>query len=514
MSILSLVLLCGCPCQPTGVPSAAFTADIRYGKIPLTVQFTDTSVPGDSPITAWAWRFGDDETSTEQNPIHIYKKAGNYDVSLTATNAQGNDTVTQTAYIVAGNVWARRFGGALNDTAQGMCRTKDGDCIIVGSTENAEDGTLDAYVVKVNSLGERVWARTFGGPDNDIAYAVLEADNGDLLVAGSTRSYGAGAEDMYLLRLDDSGVELWHKAYGLTSLEAAYDIVAAGTEEYLLVGETRSYGPDYTDVYMVKVDDEGKTLSGWPKHVAGPGRNIARAACKTKDGGFAMAGYTGTATSGVNNDVYALKIDAAGTVQWEKTYGGSGDDRGYDLVENSSGSLFICGFYTTTTINGIDMLLAELDDEGNVTRGTTFGGARREKGAAIIPVTSGYLLLGAVDSSSTNDDFFLVKASAEGNTYWSRTFGGAEDDNPIGLAEGGGGFLLAGSTRSYTAGESDFYLVKTNADGYGPSEAPVTALAEGETTEGEVTEGEAAEGEGEGDAVEAEATEGTIEGES
>jgi PKD repeat protein len=469
--LTGVVASSGCPPAPEGIPTAGFTADVRYGKAPLTVQFTDQSAPGDSPVTAWSWRFGDGGGSAGPNPSHTYTQTGTYDVSLTVTNAQGSHRRTQTAYIITGNVWVGYSGGTADDTGAGVCRTRDGKFVLLGNTASAGAGGSDIWLIKLDAQGEEVWNYTYGGAGDDLGYAIIEASDGDLVVAGSTRSSGAGQEDFYLLRVTEAGVLRWQKTFGTPNKDIAYDIVTTAEGGFLLVGETQNYPPDTADVYVVKTDAAGTALSGWPKVFKGSGRNVARAAYLTKDGGYVLAGYTTTPTSGVNNDIYVLRLTTDGTEVWTRTYGGFADDRAYDVLETSAGGILVCGTYATTTVTGIDMVLVELDDKGAVVRATTFGGAKREQGRAIIPVTGGYLLLGATATyGAGGDDFYLVKINATGESFWTRTFGGLGDDSPAGLVEGGAGFVLAGSTQSFGAGGADLYFIKTNADGFGPSE--------------------------------------------
>ncbi len=468
-----LVLLAGCQ-----GPKADFTSDVRYGKAPLTVHFTDASNPNGNPITAWAWTFGDGKTSAEQNPVHTYEKAGAYTVSLTVTNPDGANTARGTAYIVAGDMWAEAFGTAGDDYALGVCAREDGGYVLVGTTPSAR-GDMDLYVLKVDEDGNHVWSKTFGGTGDDVGEAVLTVpvandkdtvvDNDDIVIAGWTTSFGKGNRDVYVLRLEADGTEIWTKTYGGTGADTANALAADGAGGFILCGESTSSFGDLKDLYLVKITGTGgqewaKTYTG----MTGPTNESGNAVITLKDG-YLAAGY---AHNGLNEDMYVVRTDAEGVQTWSKMIGGAYDDRAYALAAATDGECIVVGSFNPAQFTGTDLTAVRLDKNGKQVWARTFGGNRTDIGYAVLAKTTSDFVIAGVTASTTDhgEDVYLVRLNGAGETVWTRTFGGTGDDAGYALALApDGGFVIAGETNSLGAGQKDVYVIRCNAAGQAPS---------------------------------------------
>jgi hypothetical protein len=260
------------------------------------------------------------------------------------------------------------------------------------------------------------WSKTYGGTSNDEAHALVQTGDGGYALAGSTRSFGAGDNDFWLVKTDAAGNALWNKTYGGTYSDGAYALVQTGDGGYALAGYTDSYGAGNGDFWLVKTDADGTAL--WNKTYGGTGYDYGYSVVLTGDGGYALAGRTDSYGVG-NGDFWLVKTDAAGNMEWNKTCGGTANDGAYALVQTGDGGYALAG-YTWS-----------------------FGAGRY--------------------------DFWLVKTDAAGTVQWNRTYGGTSDDMASSVVQtSDGGYALAGRTDSYGAGNGDFWLVKTDADGVIP----------------------------------------------
>ncbi len=193
----------------------------------------------------------------------------------------------------------------------------------------------------------------------------------------------------------------------------------------------------------------------------------AYALVQTADGGYAIAGYTYSYGAG-SADFWLVKTDANGNAQWNKTYGGTGNDRAYALVQTVDGGCALAGYTDSFGAGSSDFWLVKTDAAGNLQWNKTYGGTSDDEAYALVQtVDGGYTLAGYTRSyGASSNDFWLVKTDAFGNVQWNKTYGGTSDDEARALVETvDGGCALAGWTSSFGAGSYDFWLVKTDPNG-------------------------------------------------
>jgi hypothetical protein len=169
------------------------------------------------------------------------------------------------------------------------------------------------------------------------------------------------SSDAWLVKVDSAGVPQWNKTYGGTSGEIAPSIVNCSDGGYVFTGYTASYGAGQTDMWLVKVDQNG--VQQWAKTFGGTQTDYGMCVISTSDGGYAAVGLTNSAGAG-DNDFYVVKTDSTGNLQWSKTYGYSGSDIAYGVVETSDSGFVVVGY--TTVSGGSDGLAVKLDSAGNV----------------------------------------------------------------------------------------------------------------------------------------------------
>ncbi len=175
---------------------------------------------------------------------------------VSCTSLSGGDTPTDenTSDMIT---WQKTYGGSGEDVAYSIQRTSDGGYIVAGYTTSFDAGGRDVYILKLDSNGNKVWERTYGGSDWDEAYSIQRTSDGGYIVAGYTTSFDAGGRDVYILKLDSNGNKVWERTYGGSNWDGAYSIQQTSDGGYIVAGGTGSVFDFNMDVYILKLDRNG-----------------------------------------------------------------------------------------------------------------------------------------------------------------------------------------------------------------------------------------------------------------
>jgi len=201
---------------------------------------------------------------------------------------------------------------------------------------------------------------TYGGSQWDGAESVVQTSDGGYAIAGQTSSYGAGTYDAYLVKTDLWGNLLWNKTYGGTGDDAAYSMVQTADGGFALAGVTESYGTSI-DFYLVKADSSGNMQ--WNKTYGGTGEDVAKSVLQTSDGGYTLAGETSSYGAG-SYDSYLVKTDGLGNTQWTRTYGGISNEETHAFVQTSDGGYALVGPTLSYGVGKMDVYLVKADAYG------------------------------------------------------------------------------------------------------------------------------------------------------
>jgi hypothetical protein len=264
----------------------------------------------------------------------------------------------------SGNVqWTKTIGGSAWDGASSIIQSSDGGYVVAGYTYSFGAGNGDFYVVKLDSSGNVIWTKTIGGSSYDFAYSIIQSSDGGYAVAGGTYSFGAGSSDFYVVKLDSAGNVIWTKTIGGSNTDEAYSIVQSSDGGYVVAGRTRSFGAGYGyDFYVVKLDSSGNVV--WTKTIGGGDSDGANSVIQSSDGGYVVAGSTRSFTEDVN--IYVVKLDANGNVVWTKTIGGSSNDVAFSIIQSSDGGYVVAGGTTSFGAGSADFYVVKMDANGNV----------------------------------------------------------------------------------------------------------------------------------------------------
>lgn len=308
--------------------------------------------------------------------------------------------------------WSVSIGGDRSDIANYLEKTIDGGYIIVGSTYSFGAGDQDIWLVKTDAKGNQEWATTFGGTGTDIGNCVQQTNDAGYIIVGLTKSLRAGVSDLWLIKTDQLGNQIWSKTYGASG--AGYSVRQTRDGGYIIAGETSSLGAGNVDIWLIKSDENGNQQ--WMRTFGGTLNERAASVRQTKDGGYVICGTTTTFGRGLE-DGWIIRVDSSGNQLWAKTYGDTGSDILSDIVETSDGGFAAAGYTNSFGAKGFDGWLLKSDWQGNQLWATTFGG-RNDDTIESLKQTSdgGYILCGSSKSFSANSfDAWLVKRDANGH---------------------------------------------------------------------------------------------------
>ncbi|MBK5284855.1 MAG: T9SS type A sorting domain-containing protein [Bacteroidia bacterium] len=354
------------------------------------------------------------------------------------------------------------IGGSAYDEAYSIIQTGDGGYAVCGYTQSYGAGSSDVYVVKLDGSGNIQWTKTIGGSGSESGGSIIQTTDGGYAIGGYTNSFGAGGTDVFVIKFDGSGNIQWSKTFGGSNSDGGNDIVQTSDGGYAIGGYTQSFGAGGTDAYVIKLDSTGSMQ--WTKTIGGSGHERAYSIIQSNDGGYALAGYTGSFGAG-SADIYFVKLDGSGNLQATRTIGGSYDDRGNDIIQTQDGGYAIAGSRDSSLVP--DMYVVKLSSTLNVQWKNIIGDIYYDAGYSIVQNNDGsYMVCGYSDSygGPTVMDFYVVKLSSSGNLSWTKCSGPGYYEVGYSIVKtSDGGYAACGTF--YSMVDEDIYIVKMDVSG-------------------------------------------------
>ena len=367
--------------------------------------------------------------------------------------------------------WARTIGGREDDKAKAVIATNDGGYVIAGSTSSFGAGAQDAWVLEVDATGSVLWQKTYGGPDTDNANSIAPTDDGSYVVAGTL----SGQPGIW--KLDALGELQWQKTVqGLDVAGTALSIAVTGDGGAIVLCSDAS-----DDLLVIKLGKNGDIV--WQKsYLWQDGQRVGEygptyAVRATSDGNYVISLRTFPTTR-------LLKIDPDGDVLWARSYGGLLDSG--SIAPTNDGGLVLGGYLDVAQpAPEYDLQVfwvARLDASGNVLWQKMFTGdsrrgdfvqavtATRDGGIIVAGVTNYF---GSLYTSSGRT--WVLRLSGQGDVMWQKTLDGSYYDGRLAITTASdGSTVLAGSTIAYGAGDSDIWLVKLDGSGNINAACPIS----------------------------------------
>lgn len=336
-------------------------------------------------------------------------------------------------------------------------QTRDGGLILTGWIDAGGAGA-DVFLAKYAGGGRKIWLQTYQGYGYSDSHCVREVSGGGFIAAGETKSKDAYDHDVYVVRTDNQGALLWEKVYGGPRCDYAWSVLETDDGGFILAGGTESSGAGIYDAYLIKLDAAGSAI--WEKTYGGAGSDCGYDVLQLDDGGYLMAGNAESFGTG-NPDVYLLKTDSNGNMIWQKTYGGSGSEYGWSLLETAGGGYIIAGEqeFVLEQGGGFAAYLLEVDAEGNLLWEKTYGNGRASSFYGACRVGEGYVLTGKIESDG-GYDLYVVKAADDGSLLWEKTVDGAGAGSLYAAAQARGGFVAVGKRGIEQSSASEILISK------------------------------------------------------
>jgi len=357
--------------------------------------------------------------------------------------------------------WITIYGEEGDEYAHSVSCTSDGEYIISGETKSfGADPEGNAFLARINASGNVSWIKTYGGSGEERGYFVTTTSDGGYIVTGWTNSFGAGGDDLYLIKTDALGEVIWNRTYGGDGDDWGESVVQTEDGGYIIAGKTSSFGAGERDFYLIKVNASGELM--WNKTYGGSEVEWAFSVDLTNDNGYVIAGYTGSFGAG-DHDFYVVKTDASGELIWNRTYGGTGYDRSICVSQTSDDGYIVVGYTTSFGTEGEDVYLVKTDASGELIWNRTYGGVDNDRGYFVVQTEDdGYIVAGWTESFGAGSrDAYLIKTDTLGNPLWNKTYGGANLDRFYSVAQDKNGeYVAVGGTYSFGSGMSDIYIVK------------------------------------------------------
>ncbi len=309
-----------------------------------------------------------------------------------------------------------------------------------------------------------LWTRTFGGPGSSKAFDVQLTSDGGYILAGYTDEFGAGLFDMYVIKIDSLGDTLWTRTYGGREFENAQAIQETTDDGFIIVGQTNSYGVGLDDFFLVKIDSGGDTL--WTRVFGTSYDDRAYAVQQTIDGGYIIAGSTRTSTSS-NSDILVLKTDSLGNYIWSSIYGGNASENVNSVFQISNDEFIIGGNTYSYGLGYSEFYLLMIDSYGDTLWTRTYGTEYYEEAFSTQPtLDGGYIMVGNFEYPEEVRGIYIVKTNSFGDTMWTRIIEDSISTYTRAKAiyqTTDGGYIIAGEIIGPFYGY--FYVIKTNEIG-------------------------------------------------
>jgi hypothetical protein len=309
-------------------------------------------------------------------------------------------------------LWTKTYGGNADDYSYSVQQIFDNGYIITGTTSSFGAGAQDVWLIKTNSFGDTLWTKTYGGSDLDWSYSVQQTTDSGYIIIGNSYSIISNNTDIFLIKTDALGDTLWTKKFGGSLNEFGFSGQQTSDGGYIVVGFTTSFGAGEEDLWLIKTNALGNIL--WTKAFGGSFDEFGHSVTQTADDGYIIAGYTRSTGNG-NSDVWLIRTNSLGDTIWTKTLGGIYNDEAYSIQRTSDEDYVITGYTQSLFDGGEDIWLIKINDFGDTLWTKKFGSVSTdERGRSGQQTTDGgFIITGhEVDPSAPYDfDVLLIKTT-------------------------------------------------------------------------------------------------------
>jgi len=364
---------------------------------------------------SWSVEFGGDYDDWAYG-IELPEDGGYTIAGYTRTEASGWDD----AFVIKLNVngveeWRKTYGGSMYDRAQDITLTSDGGYVLAGGTWSYGAGGSDGYVIKIDAAGNEEWSKYYGGSAEDWFSEIEQTPDGGYIMIGYSRSYATQWHnyDSWVVRIDAAGNEIWNKSLGLDFYwDWGYSVEPAEDGGFVFLNYGEGYDIGGVDAWLFKLDANGDLV--WEQLYGGIFDDWMRGHKKLDDG-YILGGYSWDEYMG-DSDAWMLKTDLEGEMLWQARFGSEADEQIYDIDVAPDGGFVMAGYVEDQGAMNTDVYVVKTDSNGTLEWESRVGGAGNDKAYAVRATAEGYIVAGYTseyDSDST--DLLVLKLDLNGN---------------------------------------------------------------------------------------------------
>jgi len=359
--------------------------------------------------------------------------------------------------------WLATLGGASNDWGRAI-QSESSNFYLAGQTASTGAGGDDLLLVKYDLEGAVIWQRVLGGSDREQAYSLAVDSGGNLYPFGQTISAGAGGEDFLLAKYNSSGTIQWQRSLGGSSDEIPGAISVDSSDNLYVVGGSASTGAGGYDSVVAKYNSAGNLQ--FQRSLGSSSTELATGVRVDSSGNIYISGFTESTGQG-SADALLYKYNSAGTIQWQRILGGTGDDKPASLVVDSAGNSYFTGVTRSEGAGGKDLSVVKYNSGGTIQWQRVLGGTGSDEGRFVaLDSSDNIYVTGSTSSTGAGgSDFLLAKYNSSGTIQWQRVLGGTGTDVAYGLDVKGNSLLVTGRQDSTGEGSIDVLIASLPLDG-------------------------------------------------
>ncbi len=365
------------------------------------------------------------------------------------------------------STWNKTYGGSSNDRAFSLIKTQEGGYALLGTSMSfSVSGLVSALLVTTDADGNLLWNQTYAGLGATYPDALVQTSDGGYALAGYTYTIdGTSSSSPWFAKTDSAGNLQWNKTYNeLGSLIG--NLVQTSDGGYALVGFA-TISDQLIQAWLAKTDANG-TIQ-WKQTYGTSGENELYTIIQTSDGGYTLGGYT-TSTGAGQNDFWIIKTDSNGTMLWNYAYGTSSHDMLSTFVQTSDGGYALFGYSNSSSTSTEDFMMIKISASGILEWTKIYEDSNIDEAFSGIQTSDGGYALAGV-TAATNGTVYgrMIKTDTDGGLQWSKTYGASNENVLYTLVEvTDGGYVLTGFTKT-TASSEDYWLLKTDQNGVVPA---------------------------------------------
>lgn len=392
---------------------SVFALSEKYNNT-ITNMLSGFNIALNGPLEEWNRTYGGELNDFFRSGIQL--ENGNYIIYGVYGVSEYNTESDWWLVCIESNgelLWDKTFG--VSGYCNGLLLAPDGGYLMVGNTDNQGSGGMDILLVKTDENGNIERSTTYGGPDHESPHNIQMTDDGGYIITGWTRSYGDELGDLWLIKTDSTGNEEWNKTFGGTGVDGGDHIIPLDDGGYMCIGITTSFGTGGFDVWLLKTDSYGNEI--WSNTLGGVYDDFINDVKKTVDGGYILVGTSQFSEN--DGDIWLLKFDSEWDLEWDHMIGDEDyNELALGIQQTSDNGFIITGSHRSLFITGNQQgILFKVDSGGDEEWRKLFGGSEEDGGNDIlINSDGGYIVFGYTESYGAGyKDGWVVKFSSYEN---------------------------------------------------------------------------------------------------